>query len=320
MQVLSSLWSSLKWILLLQLFIAGTAHAREPISPIEWPQQITDEMLLGKKLFFDPLLSQKQDMSCASCHLFEHGGSIPKAKALQDNGTLSRYNPSSVFNLSHNYPLGWEGQILSIQQQISTLMFKESIMGLNWEQLVTRLKADPQYPEQFKTIYEEGITPDTVALAITQFEIGLSTPSPFDAYLKGDEQAISEDAQLGYELFKRYGCVSCHQGEKVGGNLLQKLGVIEPYAYDPDSNSPTNLGRYNTTNSEQDIQVFRVPSLRNVADTPPYFHDGSVDNLEQVVSLMARHQLGREIPATDIRLIVEFLKSLSGLPHPELMP
>ena len=312
--------TSLIWILALQLFVAGIGYAREPVSAVHYPVKITPEMLLGKKLFFDPLLSENRQTSCASCHLFSHGGSYPLAKTPMHNGSKSRYNSPSVFNLSQNYPLGWEGQLISMQEQMHNLVTKQAKMGLSWDNIENRLRQQADYDARFSRLYPEGITRETITRALVTYQLALTTPSPFDAYLQGDESAISEDAILGYELFKRYGCVSCHQGQKIGGNLLQKIGVIEPYAYDPDDSSQASLGRYNTTENEADIQVFRVPSLRNVADTPPYFHDGSVSTLEDVITLMARHQLGREIPETDISLIVAFLQSLSGSPHPTLMP
>lgn len=312
--------TSLIWILLLQLLLAGISHAREPVSAVQYPAKITPEMLLGKKLFFDPLLSEDRQTSCASCHLFSHGGSYPKAKTPMHNGSKSRYNSPSVFNLSQNYPLGWEGQLTSMQAQMHSLVNKQAKMGLSWDNIENRLRQQADYNSRFTRLYPEGITRKSITQALVTYQLALTTPSPFDAYLQGDESAISEDAILGYELFKRYGCVSCHQGQKIGGNLLQKIGVIEPYAYDPDDSSQASLGRYNTTENEADIQVFRVPSLRNVAQTPPYFHDGSVSTLEDVIRLMARHQLGREIPVTDVTLIVAFLESLSGSPHPTLMP
>lgn len=314
------IWIPLIWILILQLSLVAKLYAQEPITVVKWPAEINAEMLLGKQLFFDKMLSAKQSMSCASCHRFDHGGSIPQAKAQQNDGSFSRYNPSSIFNLSNNYPLGWEGQISSVEKQISNLMFKENIMGLSWPKLVKRLKNQPHYVRQFTQLYPDGITQTNIAVAIAQYELALTTPSPFDAYLQGNQQAISKDAVLGYELFKRYGCVSCHQGKKVGGNLLQKIGVINPYNYNTAKNTLSDLGRYNSTGEEHDRQVFRVPSLRNVADSPPYFHDGSIETLEQAVTLMGRHQLGLEISTKNVRLIIAFLSSLSGTPHPELLP
>ncbi len=312
--------TSLIWILVLQLVLAGVSHAREPVSAVKYPEKITPEMLLGKQLFFDPILSEDRKTTCASCHQFSHGGSFPDATTLMYNGQPSRYNSSSVFNLSANYILGWEGQFSSIAQQIDALVTKKTVMGLSWNEITARLQQHSEYRQRFDIIYPEGITRQTVMHAIATYETALTTPSPFDAFQQGDNGAISEDAKLGYELFKRYGCISCHQGQNIGGNLLQKIGVIEPYTYDPNDRSQASLGRYNTTHNEADIQVFRVPSLRNVADTPPYFHDGSVSTLEEAVSLMSKHQLGREIPSSDITLIVAFLQSLSGSPHPTLIP
>ena len=295
--------------------LTSPAVEKEPVTPVYWPDNISQEMLLGKQLFFDPELSARRDISCANCHDFSHGGSTPVPRPVNSQGEQTRYNSPSVFNLNSHYLLGWEGQFTDMQAQLNDLIGIKQEMGLDWPTLLSRLDTSPVYPQAFRKVYPDGISRNNIIRAISAFQMALTTPSPFDAYLQGDKQAISNAARQGYSLFKRYGCSACHQGQAIGANLLQKIGVIKPYAQ-----SAGDAGRFNTTGKHNDLQVYRVPSLRNVAETAPYFHNGSVSNLETAVITMGWHQLGRHIPGNDVQLIIAFLQSLSGTPHPELLP
>lgn len=295
-------------------------HSEVMITAISWPEKITPQMRLGKQLFFDTKLSKNDQISCASCHEFTAGGSVPIAKPTQFIGSQVRYNPSSIFNLNLNYKMGWIGHIASPTAQLNRLVSGKKVMGLSWEELQRKLRADSDYVEQFEQVYGQGITKETISDAIVSYENALTTPAAFDRYLEGDSQAISKEALKGYDLFQRYGCIACHQGQNVGGNLLQKIGAVVPYHPDLDALPKADLGRYNFTGVKSDIQVFRVPSLRNVAQSAPYLHDGSISELSEVVRLMAKHQLGRSINDADVQLIIAFLQSLSGSVHPELMP
>jgi len=182
---------------------------------------------------------------------------------------------------------------------------------MDWTRVLSYLAADFSYVKSFKQAYQQGPTKSNASDAIAEFERSLLTPDgDFDRYLKGDELAITEQAKKGYKLFKSYGCVSCHQGMAVGGNLYEKLGVFKPY-YD-ESDSTASLGRYLITANEENKFEFKVPSLRNVARTAPYLHDGSIETLEEVVSLMANHQLGRDISESDVAYIKQFLQTLNG--------
>lgn len=166
-------------------------------------------------------------------------------------------------------------------------------------------------------VYENGVTEDTIIDAIVAYESSLITPNaPFDRYLRGDQNALLPKAQEGYRLFKAYGCVSCHQGVNVGGNIFQKFGVLGDYFADRGNITEADYGRHNVTGQEADRFVFRVPSLRNVAETPPYFHDGSAETLEKAISVMVKYQLGRPIPAEDVQRIAEFLRSQTDRSQP----
>jgi cytochrome c peroxidase len=166
--------------------------------------------------------------------------------------------------------------------------------------------------QAFQAIYGDGLQPRNIQDAIATFERSLVTPSRFDRYLRGDSGAISEQEKRGYELFKSYGCVACHQGVNVGGNMFQTFGVLGNYFKDRGNETEADLGRYTVTQNELDRHVFKVPSLRNVALTAPYFHDGTAPTLEAAVDVMFRYQLGREAPAADKTAIIMFLKSLTG--------
>ena len=185
-------------------------------------------------------------------------------------------------------------------------------MGSDWSQVLGKLRQDPALTAQAAAAYPQGLTEESIVDAIATFERSLITPAPFDRYLRGDGSAIGLGAARGYELFKDYGCVACHQGVNVGGNMFQVFGVMGDYFARRGGPTQADLGRFNVTGLEADKHVFKVPSLRNVALTAPYFHDGSARTLEDAVDVMFRYQLGRSAPAEDKALIVEFLHTLTG--------
>jgi cytochrome c peroxidase len=179
--------------------------------------------------------------------------------------------------------------------------------------VIDKLKQDDGYRKSFASLYRDGIAPQNIVDAIATFERSLVTPnSPFDRYLRGDNAAMSEAAQHGYQLFQSYGCISCHQGVNLGGNMYERMGLMGNYFEDRGNITEADYGRYNVTKDERDRYAFKVPSLRNVALTSPYFHDGSVNTLPEAVSAMAKYQLGRKIPENDRSDLVQFLYALSG--------
>jgi cytochrome c peroxidase len=186
-------------------------------------------------------------------------------------------------------------------------------MNTTWPELLAKLRADSDYVTAFRATYRQDITRANVLDALASFERSLVTPnSRFDRYLRGEGDALTMGEQQGYQLFKSYGCVACHQGTNIGGNLFQKFGVFQAPEAPLPADGVIDLGRYTVTKVARDREVFRVPSLRNVAATPPYFHDGRAATLEVAVDTMARMQLGRQLTRGEIGLIVQFLHTLTG--------
>ncbi|MCY7283325.1 MAG: cytochrome B6, partial [Cyanobacteria bacterium CAN_BIN43] len=251
----------------------------EPTQPI--PLQVkldTNKVQLGEKLFADTRLSIDHQVSCLSCHRLDLGGAARQALSFGATGVQMQVNTPTVFNVAYNFRFNWNGRSETLEAQIEGLA--QNVMGISWEQIITKLQQVPDYVQLFNAIYADGITLPNAINAIAVYERSLDTPnSRFDQFLRGDYTALTVQEREGYRLFKSYGCVSCHQGVNVGGNLFQKFGVIGNYFADRGNITPADYGRYNVTGSENDRYVFRVPSLRNVAITPPYFHDGTAQTL-----------------------------------------
>nr|WP_298141469.1 cytochrome c peroxidase [uncultured Pseudomonas sp.] len=308
-------------LILMALLYGGFSHAdnsetaltNEPIRPL--PKTIEfdrDKAALGKQLFFDRRLSRDDTLSCASCHDFAQGGADGRAHSAGIGGHLSSFNSPSVFNTGFNFRQFWTGKAESLEDQVSMVIGSAKVFDSSWPAILAKLNQDATLLKGFKRVYRDGLNQRNAIDALAVFERSLVTPSRFDAYLRGDAQAIDAEEKLGYAKFKSYGCVACHQGINIGGNMFQVFGVISPYAQDHDSNSETDLGRYQVTKREIDKYVFKVPSLRNVALTAPYFHNGSAATLEEAIEVMFRYQLGRTAPQADKTLIVKFLRSLNG--------
>ncbi len=278
-----------------------------PIKPI--PNEIKvdpKKVQLGKKLFFDPILSKDGTISCATCHDLQNGGDDGLKFSFGIRGQEGNINSPTVYNAVFNFRQFWDGRAKSLKDQVRGPMENPVEMGHSMAEAVKVLKKSDTYRKDFNTIYLSGITEDNIADAIAEFEKVLITPdAPFDKYLKGDKNAISQQAKEGYRLFESKGCILCHHGVNVGGNFYNKFGIFK------DAKS-TNLGRYNITKREEDKYVFKVPSLRNIALTAPYMHDGRIDTLKGAVELMTKHQLGRYMESGEIDAIVVFLKSLTG--------
>lgn len=286
----------------------------EPIQPLAQPEGLDPRKVsLGERLFHDRRLGRDNKMSCSSCHNLKDNGASRYAHTPGRDEVPLDVNTLTVFNSSLNHRLFWDGRARNLEEQIDNVVTSAKEMATTWPEIIGKLKQDQDYVTRFQQLYPSGIDADSVRNAIVTFERSLITVnSPFDRFLLGDANAISEAAQIGYRLFKDYGCVACHQGSNVGGNLFMKFGVFKDYFATRGNITRADLGRFNVTGKERDRHVFRVPSLRLAALTPPYFHDGSVDRLEEAVKIMAEHQLGRVIPEPDVRHIVIFLKTLPG--------
>lgn len=293
-----------KKILFLQIAIVYLLGSS--IEPI--PQTVEynyEKALLGKKLFFDPILSKDNSISCATCHDLKNGGDDGLKFSVGIDGQIGDINAPTVLNSFFNFRQFWDGRAHNLEEQALGPIENPVEMGHDFATLVKKLKATT-YNKDFKKIYIDGITKENLADAIAEFEKTLITPnSAFDRFLRGDETAITSFEKEGYELFRSKGCISCHNGVNIGGNLYSKFGMI----VDIDSK---HLGKYNITKNEWDKYYFKVPSLRNISLTAPYFHDGRYDTLKEAVKTMSLVQLGRPITEKEIEKIVAFLKTLNG--------
>ena len=289
-------------------------QSNEPIQPIEpLPGLDPRKIELGRKLFHDPQLSHNDQLSCAHCHNLKTGGTDRKARSTGINGAVGVINAPTVLNSGFSFSQFWDGRAATLEKQIDEPLQSETEMGSTWPEVIGKLKRDQEYVRAFKQIYGDEIQSDHVRDAIAEFERSLSTPnSRFDRFLRHEPGALSSREQEGYKLFKSFGCASCHQGMSVGGNMYQKFGVMAPYFTDRGNITKADLGRFNVTRDQRDMYMFKVPSLRNVELTAPYFHDGSTATLADAVRLMAKYQLGRHLTAQEVELIVEFLKTLTG--------
>lgn len=286
------------------------AMAEEPIQPIK-PYVSKEPALveLGKKLFFDPRLSKSGFISCNSCHNLSMGGSDNLKTSIGHNWQQGPINAPTVLNSSLNVAQFWDGRALTLQDQAGGPIANPGEMAFTHALAIELLKSIPGYVSEFKTVFgKDDITIAEVTKAIAEFEETLVTPnSRFDKWLSGDKKALSADELAGYELFKDSGCTACHNGAAAGGNTFQKMGVVEPYV----STSPAE-GRVAVTKEEADRFNFKVPTLRNVELTYPYFHDGEAETLTEAVDVMGRIQLGKKFSDKENAQIVAFLKTLTG--------
>lgn len=286
----------------------------EPLSPLPVALHLdARKVALGDSLFHEARLSKDGTVACASCHSLKTGGvdRLPRSRGL--NGQLGGINAPTVFNSGFNYRQFWDGRARTLEDQVDGPLQHPLEMAGTWTQALKTLAGDPHFRAEFAALYRDGITPVNVKDAIATFERSLFTPnSRFDLFLRGNTAALSEFEQSGYRLFKQIGCTSCHQGMNIGGNMMQKLGIIENYFAGRSDLTEADQGRFNITHLEEDRYVFRVPSLRNVAITPPYLHDASAATLEEAIRIMARYQLGINLGAADIARIAAFLGTLTG--------
>ena len=287
--------------------LALTILSATELVPIPLTVDVDDKKVaLGKKLFLDPILSKDKTFSCFSCHDLKHNGADTTAYTKGVSGKEGYFNVPTVFNALYNFRQFWDGRAKDLKDQALKPISNPVEMASTIEDALESLKENTLYVSLFSAIYKAGITANTLADALTEFEKTLITPnSPFDRYLRGDENALSKSAVKGYALFKEKGCISCHNGVNIGGNLYNKFGIYGDTKSD-------ELGRYNITHKEEDKYVFKVPSLRNVSLTAPYMHDGRASTLKEAVNLMVKYQLGRRIYGEELRNIVSFLQSLTG--------
>jgi cytochrome c peroxidase len=299
---------------------AWAAPLNEPILPLPTTLSVNPaQASLGRSLFHDARLSGNNKLSCASCHDITRGGADKMALSIGFRGVSTAVNAPTVFNAAFNFRQFWNGRAESLEAQINEVVENPVEMGSKWKDVVVMASHDPAYRDGFASAYPDGVTAANIQNAIANYERTLITPnSRFDKYLRGDTNAITAEEKTGYAKFKQYGCVACHQGKNIGGNMYQKFGVMADYFAHRGSLTPADLGRFLVTGREEDKYVFKVPSLRNVALTAPYFHDGTAATLDAAVDVMIRYQLGRIAPRADKSAIVAFLKTLTGERKPGL--
>ncbi len=300
--------------MLLLLGTVNASFASDMLMPIKketMPDK--DKVSLGEQLFHEKGLSPDGTVSCSSCHDLKKGGTdnLPTSMGIkQQKGPI---NSPTVFNSRYNFVQFWDGRAKDLQDQAAGPVTNPKEMGSNWPYVVKFLSDNPKYLKLFKKVYKGKINKETVTDAIAYYEKTLVTPSPFDDYLNGDRNAISAKAKRGYKLFQQYGCIACHNGINVGGGMYMKMGMVQDYVkFRKRPMTDVDMGRYNVTKKKQDMHMFKVPTLRNIALTAPYFHDGSEPSLKRAVWIMGKIQLGRDISDKDLDDIVAFLHSLTG--------
>lgn len=263
---------------------------------------------LGRMLFFEPLLSRTGKVSCNSCHPLDRYGTTSTRSSTGVDGRPGRRNAPTVYNIGH-FSLFWDGRASTLAEQVLGPLGDPAEMGMPGGAAVAVLHKIPGYRSEFERAFPGEVQPislKNISTAIAEFERGLMTPGRWDRYLAGDTRALTPAEKEGVKLFANLGCTVCHTGAYVGGTMFEKVGIFEPWPNQSDH------GRREITHEATDDMVFKVPSLRNVAHTAPYFHDGSVASLDTAVRMMARHQLGVDLTEEEAKLIVAWLGSLSG--------
>lgn len=275
-----------------------------------------EKVALGEQLFHDPRLSRDGSIACASCHDLAKGGTDQAYRSKGINGAMGTLNTPTVFNSGFNFRQFWDGRAASLEDQIDGPVQHPGEMGSAWPDVVARLAHDDRYRASFRSLYPgQGLTRDSIKDAIATYERSLVTPnSRFDRYLAGDRAALAPDEARGYRLFVDNGCVACHQGVALGGNLYQTLGIVGNYFEDHAGEAESRAAHFGVPAHDHTKHPHRVkvPSLRNIALTAPYFHDGSARTLEDAVRIMGEYQLGRTLSDQDIRMLTAFLRTLTG--------
>lgn len=301
MTVVSVVFISAFWV---------SAQGREPIQPIV-PVTVTDRAMveLGKKLYFDPRLSKSGFLSCNSCHNLSMGGSDNLTSSIGHKWQQGPINSPTVLNSSLSLAQFWDGRAKTLKEQAGGPIANPGEMAFTHELAIAVLESIPAYVDEFATVFgSRKVDIDRVTTAIAAFEETLVTPnSRFDKWLQGDTGALSPAEMDGYRLFKSSGCGQCHNGPAAGGTSFRKMGVVEPYRTDNPSE-----GRVAVTKRDADRFSFKVPTIRNVELTYPYFHDGAAETLADAVDVMARVQLGRRYSTEETAKLVAFLKTLTG--------
>ncbi|MBL0220261.1 MAG: c-type cytochrome [Myxococcales bacterium] len=271
---------------------------------------------LGQRLFFENRLSGDGTLNCSSCHSLDHGGAEDRRVSTGIHGQQGPINAPPVLNAAGNFVQFWDGRAADLEAQAAGPVGNPLEMGASWDTVVTTIAADESYRTAFAALYPGDaapVTQDHITHAIAEYERMLVTPGRFDRFVGGDASAMTDDERRGYALFTSLGCTSCHTGPNVGGTMYQRMGLVRDwFAQVGRPLTDADNGRFNVTHDEADRHRFKVPTLRNVALTGPYFHDGSAATLTDAVRTMGAFQLGRDLTDEQIRLLVAFLGTLTG--------
>lgn len=272
---------------------------------------ITDDKVnLGRMLYYDARLSRGQDVSCNTCHALDKYGVDAEPVSTGFKGQKGTRNSQTVYNAAGHFVQFWDGRAPTVEEQAKGPILNPVEMGMpDQKRVIAVLRSMPEYGEAFKKAFpgvKDPVTFDNVGQAIGAFERKLVTSARWDKFLGGDQTALTDQEKAGLNTFLDTGCQTCHSGAYLGGSLFQKLGAVKPWTEDKD------LGRFDVTKQDSDKQFFKVPSLRNVEKTAPYFHDGSVKTLEEAVADMGNYQLGRTLSPVEVTSIISFLKTLTG--------
>jgi cytochrome c peroxidase len=293
----------------------STAAAPDDRALAALPQRVeldSGKVRLGKRLWTDTRVSGDGQVACSHCHVFSLGGANGLARGQLPGRKAVAVNVPSIFNTAFDFRFGWSGRFEDIGEILDIAIASPSVMASSWPKAAASLAYDAALVQAFAASYPEGLSAGSVRDVLALYVLSLVTPNArFDRYLRG-ELALSEEEEAGYALFRDYGCVSCHQGINIGGNLLQRFGVVHDYFANRVTVTPADQGLFAATQREEDRHVFRVPSLRNVARTAPYFHDGSAATLGDAIRAMAQYQLGRTLSSDQTDQIAAFLHTLTG--------
>lgn len=287
---------------------AAVLHPLVPVAGLD-----ARKVALGKKLYHDPRLSGDDTVSCASCHALDKGGTDQLAVSKGIKGQLGGINAPTTFNAVYNVVQFWDGRAATLADQADGPPNNPVEMGTNWPQITGKLNADAAFKAEFEAVYPAGFSKETVTNAIAEFEKTLVTVnSRFDKFLLGDTAALSDEEKRGHEVFLAVGCATCHVGKALGGQSFELMGLKGDYFADRGKPTDADLGRFAVTKSESDRHRFKVPTLRNIAKTFPYFHDGSAADLAAAVRAMAKYQTTEALTDADVAAVVKFLEALTG--------
>lgn len=296
--------------------LAVPEFANEPIQPISTKLEVNPQKAaLGHLLFHDTRLSLNNTVSCASCHSLETAGVDNKQFSEGINGQIGRINTPTVFNAVYNKAQFWDGRAPDLAAQASGPPLDPIEMASkSFKQIIAKLKQDRRLTNIFYQVYSEGYSETTITESIAEFEKTLITPnSRFDLYLKGNKDSITEEEKIGYNLFKKHSCATCHVGTQLGGQSYELMGLANNYFKDRGTEITTqDQGRFQQTSSPRDLHRFKVPGLRNIALTAPYYHDGSQKTLRDAIINMAKYQEDIKLTEEEIIQIESFMHTLTG--------